>query len=218
VSKIEKLLLDKDFQYLPPFFLRHELSLRCGLSLGTKRSALRRSREIFKLLFDGAPDAIAFNYWLTDFSESGGPACEAFDRPGEAESIHSGYLNDVKRITEFLLDNQLKYRHTVVRGTPSVLNEEDGLVLNNRVICYSDGKAFDNEKLIKLCVDDRFDPCIVFVSFENECLLLIYDDRGCDIVFADEGKFLEFYPKLEPFFLDHDREMMGERYKRLKAE
>lgn len=217
MSKIEKLLLQKDFPYLPPFFCRNSLALRCELSLGTKRSALKRAREIFALLCDNAPDAIAFNYWLTDFSESGGPAGESFDFPGEAESVHAGYVSGVKRLTAFLLDKQLKYRHEVVRGTPSVMNEDDGLILNNRVICYSDGKGFENEKLIKQCIDDRFNPDIGFVSFENECVMLIYDDRGCDIVFADEGKFLELYPGIEPYFLDCDRERMEERRAKAKA-
>ncbi|MBR3381922.1 MAG: DUF3885 domain-containing protein [Clostridia bacterium] len=211
MSKIEKLLLDRDFQYYPPFFYRHELSLRCELSMGSKRSALKRAREIFALLFDGRPDAIAFNYRLTDLSESGGPAWEEFGFPGEAESVHAGYLKDVTRMTRFLLDNQLRYRHDVLRGTRSALGIGDGCVLNNRVICYSDGRGFDNEKLIKLCVDDRFNPDIGFVSFENECVLLIYDDRGCDAVFADKAKFLEFYPKLEPYFLGYDRALMEER-------
>lgn len=211
MSKIEKLLLDRDFQYFPPFFYGHELSLRCELSMGSKRSALKRAREIFALLFDGRPDAIAFNYRLTDLSESGGPAGEEFGFPGEAESVHAGYLKDVTRMTRFLLDNQLRYRHDVLRGTRSALGIGDGCVLNNRVICYSDGRGFDNEKLIKLCVDDRFNPDIGFVSFENECVLLIYDDRGCDAVFADKAKFLEFYPKLEPYFLGHDRALMEER-------
>lgn len=213
MSVIEKLILDKDFQYLPPFFYRHELSLRCELSLGTKRSALKRAREIFCMLFERAPDALVFNYRLTDYSESGGPACEAFDHPDEAESILRGCLRDVKLMTGFLLDNQLKYRHTVVRGTASALTGEDGCVLNNRVICFSDGRGFDNEKLIKTCIEDRFNPDIGFVSFENECLMIIYDDRGCDIVFADKEKFLEFYPRLEPYLLGYDRERMEERRK-----
>ena len=221
MSKIEKLLLDRDFQYFPPFFYRHELALRCELSLGSKRSALKRAREIFALLFVGRPDALVFDYCLFDLSGSGEAEEKAFDHPGEAEAVNAGYVRDATRITRFLLDYQLKYRHTVIKNTPSVLNEEDGLVLHNRVICYSDGKGFDNEKLIKQCVDDRFDPEIGFVSFENECVLRIYDDRGCDIVFADEAKFLEFYPKLEPYFLDHDRVLMEERKKqaelRIKA-
>ncbi|MCR5809752.1 MAG: DUF3885 domain-containing protein [Clostridiales bacterium] len=216
MKKIEQKLLDPEFDYFPPFFYRHPLSYRLELSLGTKRSALRRARQVFDILFSGAPDAIVFNYRLTDLSESGGPEEESFDHPGEAESVHRGYVRGVKRLTEFLLANQLKYRHAVVRGTSSVFTEEDGVVLNNRVICWSDGRGFDNEKLIKLCVDDRFNPDIGFVSFENECVMLIYDDRGCDIVFADEACFLKLYEKLEQYFLEHDRALMEKRREEAK--
>ena len=214
-SRIEALLSEREMPYLPPFFYNNELALRCELSLGTRRSALKQAREIFALLFGSAPDAIAFNYRLFDLSGSGIAEEHAFERPGEAESINAGYVRDVSRMARFLLDNQLKYRHTVIKNTPSVFCGEDGLVINNRVICYSDGKGFDNDKLIKACIADRFNPDIGFVSFENECLMVIYDDRGCDIVFADGSKFLEFYPKLEPYFLDHDRELMAERREKL---
>jgi hypothetical protein len=54
---------------------------------------------------------------------------------------------------------------------------------------------------------------ISFVSFENECILSIYDSRGCDIVFATQEKMKEFYHTLEPYFLDYDRAEMERRYK-----
>ena len=88
---------------------------------------------------------------------------------------------------------------------------------NNRMICYSDGRGFDNEKLIRQCAEDRFNPDLGFVSFKNECVMCIYDDRGCDIVFADAGKFLAFYPKLEPYLLDYDRGLMEERKKQAES-
>ena len=216
MTKIEKALLEREMPYLPPFFYNNELALRCELSLGTKRSALKRARQIFTLLFGSAPDAIVFNYRLFDFSESGGPEEKAFDRPGEAASVHALYVREAERTARFLLENQLKYRHAVVRNTPSVMNEEEGLVLNNRVICYSDGRGFENEKLIKLCIDDRFDPELGFVSFANECVLVIYDDRGCDIVFASPEKYLEFHEKLGPYLLAHDSELMAERAEKAK--
>lgn len=211
MSNIEKALLDRDFPYLPPFFYRNELSLRCRLSLGSKRSALKRVREIFALLFNGAPDAIAFNYRIIDYSESGAPAAEQFGDPNDAVRIAGEYARFEAGRIRFLSHFQNTYRHEVVRDTLCALDAEDGLVLNNRIVCYSDGKGFDNGKLIKQCVDDRFDPDIGFVSFNNECFMAIYDDRGCDIVFADKAKFLEFYDKLSPYFLGYDGELMEKR-------
>ena len=51
-----------------------------------------------------------------------------------------------------------------------------------------------------------------FVSFENECILSIYDDRGCDIVFTTKEKMREFYNKLKPYFLEYDAEEMSRRF------
>ena len=103
-----------------------------------------------------------------------------------------------------------------MKDVPSEISREEGLVLNNRIICYSDGKGFDTDKLIKRCIDDRANPNVGLVSFENDCILSIYDDRGCDVIFANEEKFLEFYPLLEPYFLEYDRERMEERQKAAK--
>ena len=214
--RVEDLLKNPDFPYLQPYFYNNALSLRCELSTGTKRSAFRRAREIAKLLMCGEPDAVVFNYWLTDFSDSGAPAKELCDFPGEAESIHAGYVRDVTLGTKFLLDMQAEYRHAAVKDVPSEISREEGLVLNNRIICYSDGKGFDTDKLIKRCIDDRANPNVGLVSFENDCILSIYDDRGCDVIFANEEKFLEFYPLLEPYFLEYDRERMEERQKAAK--
>ena len=50
------------------------------------------------------------------------------------------------------------------------------------------------------------------MSFENECILSIYDDRGCDIVFATKEKMREFYNKLNPYFLEYDAEEMSRRF------
>jgi hypothetical protein len=209
--RVEDLLKNPDFPYLQPYFYNNALSLRCELSTGTKRSAIRRAREIMDLLMGKTPEAVVFNYHLTDFSDSGPAAKEVYDGVEGAESVHSGYLRDVTRMTRFLLAMQTEYRHEVIKNVPSVLTEEEGLVLNNRIICYSDGAGFDTDKFLKLCIDDRFDPDIGFVSFENDCILSIYDDRGCDVIFANEEKFLEFYDKLEPYFLEHDRQLMEER-------
>ena len=214
--RVEDLLKNPDFPYLQPYFYNNALSLRCELSTGTKRSAIRRAREIMDLLMGKTPEAVVFNYHLTDFSDSGPAAKNAFDRPGEAEGVHAGYVKETTRMTRFLLDMQAEYRHAAVKDVPSEISREEGLVLNNRIICYSDGKGFDTDKLIKRCIDDRANPNVGLVSFENDCILSIYDDRGCDVIFANEEKFLEFYPLLEPYFLEYDRERMEERQKAAK--
>ncbi|MBO7555412.1 MAG: DUF3885 domain-containing protein [Neisseriaceae bacterium] len=43
-------------------------------------------------------------------------------------------------------------------------------------------------------------------------MLSIYDDRGCDIVFATKEKYQEFYNKLQKYLLEYDLEEMKKRY------
>lgn len=216
VTSIEKQLLSREFPYFPPFFYNNGLSLRCELSLGTKRSALKRAGEILYLLMPNGPDAMVFRHFITDYSDSG-PAGEDEFRgsqcPDTAAQLNAAYLRDEARRLRFLLDNQLKYRHVSVKELPIDADDRYS-VRQNRVICWSDGKGFDCEKLIRQCVDDRFNPDIGLVSFENECVMIVYDDRGCDVLFADANKFLALYPKLEPYFLEYDRMLMEERMKR----
>ncbi len=53
---------------------------------------------------------------------------------------------------------------------------------------------------------------IHFVSFENNCIFSVYDERGCDIVFFDKRQFRKFYPLLQKYFLDHDITLMKQRF------
>lgn len=41
----------------------------------------------------------------------------------------------------------------------------------------------------------------------------IYDDRGCDIVFANKEKMRKLFTKLKPYLLDYDMEEMENRIK-----
>ena len=82
----------------------------------------------------------------------------------------------------------------------------------HRVVCYSDGRGFDTNDIIDRQIGETFGHDISFVSFENECILSIYDSRGCDIVFATQEKMKEFYHTLEPYFLDYDRAEMERRF------
>jgi hypothetical protein len=90
------------------------------------------------------------------------------------------------------------------------------LIRRNRVICYPDDNAFDHSQLIRASV--RVDlggldqPEISFVSFKNECILSIYDDRGCDIVFATKEKYREFFIKLRNYLFRFDLEEMKKRF------
>lgn len=81
-----------------------------------------------------------------------------------------------------------------------------------RVVSYRDGEDFAVNRLIRRCIWEQQQVPVGFVSFENECILSIYDDRGCDIVFATHEKLRELYSLLKPFFLEYDAGEMARRY------
>ena len=73
-SRIEELICDRSFSYLRPYFYNNRFSMRCELGKGQEdyaENAKKRATEIFNILFPAGADAIIFNYWLFDYSESG---------------------------------------------------------------------------------------------------------------------------------------------------
>ena len=83
MSIIEKMIIDRDFSYLSPYFYNNKWALRCELGIGNKEefavSAKKRAAEIFNILFPDGADAVIFNYWINDFSEVANGYVEDFD-------------------------------------------------------------------------------------------------------------------------------------------
>lgn len=217
MSIVEERICSPEFSYLHPYFYSNPFALRCELGVGDESyldNACRRALEIYHILFPDGADAICFNYWVQDNCDSG-PAEEESCEPGEnMESSVAWRLERDMKYLRFLLENQFRYRHVTIRNLPTYDEPGDELYdtqRRNRVICYSDGKGFDYETLIReeICWEGHE---VSFVSFEHECIFSIYDDRGCDVVFMTRDKLREFYPKLEPYFLDFDREEMEKSF------
>ena len=213
-SKIERLILDKEFSYLPPYFYDNPYALRCELGIGRDEeyliNAKRRAMELYDVLFPAGADAIIFNYWIYDHSECGEADTED---PDWEECVGHSVEQEAKQL-RFLLECQRKYRHFTVRDLATYDDPDDreGTPRRNRVICYRDDQEFDHSALI----DGELGPHgreVGFVSFENECILSVYDDRGCDIVFATREKMNAFYHKLRPYFLNYDLDEMENRHK-----
>lgn len=213
-SKIEQMIRDRGFSYLRPYFYNNPYALRCELGIGRDEdylaNAKKRAMEIYDILFPAGADAIIFNYWIYDHSDCGEADTED---PDWEESVRYSVEREAKQL-RFLLECQRNYRHFTVRNLATYDDPEDceGMIRRNRVICYRDGKALDHSALI----EGEFGPYgheVSFVSFENECILSVYDDRGCDIVFATREKMNAFYQKLRPYFLDYDLEEMEKRHK-----
>lgn len=216
-GKIEKLILSNEFQYLQPYFYTNPFALRCELGAGEgeafRASARRRANEIHDILMPGGADAIIFNYYICDYADSGEAWTESLGKR-EAAFDKELYIAQEYASLSFLFDNLIKYRHVQIKnlrlGDPE--DEEAGVLRRSRIICYSDGKGFDEAKLIDMMIADcPFE--IGLVSFENECILSVYDDRGCDVTFATRAKMRKFYERLKPYFLACDAEEMEKRFR-----
>lgn len=62
-SKVEELILSRDFDYLQPYFCNNPYALRCELGIGDTteeymRQAWQRANAIYDLLFPHGADAI----------------------------------------------------------------------------------------------------------------------------------------------------------------
>lgn len=214
-SKIEAMILDSAFDYIQPYFYNNPYALRCELGIGDTSEeylsqAKKRVLEIYKILFNKKADAIIFNQWIYDWSDSGSAEKDKYG--DNASEIIEERLDSETRALRFLLENMMNYRHVSIKGLKTYDAPGDDDIRRNRIVCYADDKGFDDLDLLERQIVDNNNSEVSLVSFENECILSVYDDRGCDIVFSTHEKMREFYHLLEPFFLEYDREVMKKRY------
>lgn len=220
MSKIEQLICDREFSYLQPYFYNNPYALRCELGMGDEEqymtNAKKRAFEICDILFPNGADAFIFNYWIYDNSDTGKACRYDIESMGDdaGELIQNTIECEAERL-RFLLENQVKYRHVAVRDLETYGCFDDeyaGKERRNRIVCYSDPEAeIDHVALVDMQINGN-GPEIGLVSFQNECILSVYDDRGCDIVFATAEKMKEFYTLLEPYFLPYDLAEMEKRF------
>lgn len=213
MSIVESLIASQEFDYLRPYFYTNTNALRCELGIGTtddeyEQQAQSRAASIYEILFQSGADAFFFEYWVYDYSSTG----EA-DKENDTDTTEYTIECELKKL-RFLLECQKRYRHTVVKNLKTYFEAEDDDwddIRRNRIICYSGNDPENDIKLINQQISDGDSFEISLVSFENECIMSVYDDRGCDIVFASFEKMKTFYSLLEPFFLEYDREEMQRR-------
>ena len=200
-SKIEEMITDAAFLYQQPWFYNQPFALRCELGIGKStriylKNAKKRAYKIFDILFQNAPDAIFFDYCIEDLT-----TWEEIN----AKSRTKCFEKDSK----FLAKHINNYDCSIIRNIELDGDEKDFYTQKNRIICYTDKKYPYKKRIV-----ENFSwasRTVHFVSFENECILSIYDDRGCDIVFATKEKMCEFYPKLEHYLLTYDLAEMQKR-------
>lgn len=222
-STIEKLILDHSFDYLQPYFYSNPYALRCELGIGDTteeymKNARERAASIYHILFPQKADAILFNYWMYDWSDTGDAEKDLFDSDSEDISrVIDHRLCAEMRSLCFLSEMMMNYRHVSVKDLKTYDDPTDadaGLTRRNRIVCYADGIGFDDLDLIEKQINDDKNSDVSLVSLQNECIFSVYDDRGCDIVFSTYEKKREYYPLLKPFFLPYDLEEMEKRLAR----
>lgn len=221
-SLIESMLLDPGFDYLRPYFYTNPFALRCELGIGDDaeeymHSARARAREIYSILFPCGADMISFNYRIFDWFDSGEADAARYGGADETAEMWENIIRSETRALRFLCDCQTKYRHVSVKGLKPCADPEDPddeTARRNRIVCYSDGLGFDDLALIDAQIESEDNFEVSLVSSENECILSVYDDRGCDVVFATREKMERFYPLLQPYFLPYDMEEMERRVRK----
>jgi len=200
-SKIMRMILDNKFAYLPPYFYSNPYALRCELGVGESKkeyvkNAYKRAEEIYNILFPEPPEAFFFDHYVYDYSAWE----EIFIKP---------LLKSEEKELKFIFRCYKKYEHMVVFDVPR--DEEEELARENRIVCY----IGDEKKApLKKWIDMQFlwtEQRISLVSCTNDFIFTIYDDRGCDIVFATKEKMREYFPRLEKYLLEYDMEEMKKR-------
>lgn len=217
-SRIEQLLLRQDFDYLQPYFYNHPYALRCELGSGETHEAYmaearRRADAIRHILFPHGADAMIFSYWITDWSDTGEAEALQYSDP---EDVLAARVERQTHAFRFAAEAMMYYRHAAVKGLKTYLEPDDpdfDSMRRSRILCYADARGFDEPALIEQQLTLDTDLEIGLVSFENECILSVYDDRGCDVVFAVPEKLRTFYPLLQPYLLDYDRAEMERRFR-----
>ena len=192
MNTIREKIIDPTFDYSQPWFYRNKLSLRCELGIGKGKkymdNAIDRAMKIANLLFENKKiDAAFYDEYFID-----GKACEV-----------GNFGINIDEVINLDMD---------VLHSIDLIDEDIETV--KRYISYNvDFVVF--ERIIKNQMDNQYSPLVSFVSFDNQFIFSVYDDRGCDIVFFSEDKYKEFYAKLEPYFLDYDRTTMKNTYNSL---
>ncbi len=198
--------MDRDFAYLRPWFYENPHALRCELGQGADaktymHNAYRRAKEIFAILFpDGQPDAVIFDQYV-------------YQTPIRQPYAHKerAFFNRMTTRRHVIVPNLRTYEDDDIASGYAERGEEKTYT-RNRVVAYRDTEDFPVARLIRRCIWEQQYAPVGFVSFENECILSIYDDRGCDIVFATREKLREFYLLLKSYFPEYDAEEMARRY------
>ena len=185
MNTMREKIIDPTFDYSQPWFYNNKLAMRCELGIGQGKeyfdNASKRAMKIANILFENKKiDAAFYVEYFID-----GKACE----------VGNFGIN---------IDEVINLDMDVLHSIDLI--DEDVETVKRYISFDVDFAVF--ERIIKNQIENQYSPLVSFVSFDNQFIFSVYDDRGCDIVFFSEDKYKEFYDKLEPYFMDYDRTTM----------
>ena len=194
MSIVKEKIEDINFLYQQPWFYNNELSLRCELGIGDEtvylENAVNRALDILNILFKG--DIID---------------CVFLDEYTIEDDINDNVIFVNDEVDQPDINQYFYFDKTIDLNITNDNNElYENVVSIKRHFTYN----IDKTKIEIIIKKQILNEAHVyhFVSFKNNFIYSIYDDRGCDIVFFDEEKYKKFYLKLKKYFLDYDREGM----------
>ena len=196
MSIVKEKIEDINFLYQQPWFYNNKLSLRCELGIGDEsvylENAIKRALDIFNILFKD--DIIN---------------CVFLDEYKVEDDINDNVIFDNDEVVQIDINEHFTFDNTLDLNITNNDNElYENVVSIKRHFVYDVDKSKIETIIKQQILNDS--NIYHFVSFNNNFIYSIYDDRGCDIVFFDEGKFKEFYHRLEKYFLDYDKASMIE--------
>jgi len=186
------------FLYLEPWFYNNELSIRCELGIGNDNeyfiNAENRALEILNILFDDSIDCVFTHEYtyIEDFNENIIFWDKDYREPEPLFVAEKTIELEIDDLDKDIYEDLSTIKRNLSYNVPKIK------------IIDAIKQMFKNQSYV-----------YHFVSYKNNLIYSIYDDRGCDIVFFKKEDYKKYYSKLEKYFLEYDKELMEKRLKAL---
>lgn len=172
MSIVKEKIEDINFLYQQPWFYNNKLSLRCELGIGDEsvylENAVKRALDILNILFK---DDIIDCVFLDEYT------------------IEDDINDNVIFVNDEVKSNDINEHFTFDKIIDLNITHNDNELYENfvsikRHFVYDVDKSIIETIIKQQILNDS--NIYHFVSFNNNFIYSIYDDRGCDIVFFDE--------------------------------
>lgn len=191
MNKVKAKICDKGFAYNEPYFYNNHLALRCELGVDKEKyleSAVNRAREICEIVFKGKVDCFFIDQFFYNDDTDNQQILKY-----KSEFLYEE-IDDISIVEDDWEETPVKITRSVFYPDRDITNE----LIKENIVNHN---AFHSH----------------LVSYDNDCIVSIYDERGLDIVFFNEDKYCEMYEKLFDYLLQYDIEVMRKKYDKLNG-